>query len=700
MQFSKKLLSHFSLFVFLTAGSAMAQTVSIVSGDGQVVTQNNVTNQQLVVVVKNFQGQPVPGATVTWTVNGQGSLTAGATTTTGSDGTAANTFLGPTLFNVSFIQSVVAASAFGSSVNFTETTSAIDPTAANAAVVQTQLIYPTGGVTLTGSSGSIGTTAVQSQVFSNGISGYKGIQYVLVRLIPTNTSSGPQISCSGSTGYTTASGYSSCLPVFSGPPGSGNFIVDVGGGYRQFGPFSFTVTQGKVASIVVTGGNNQSGAPGATLALPITVRTQDTLGNPLANVPLTWLAQPGNGVTINNASSVSDANGNATAQIVLGQTPGPVQVLVSSSQGGTQAVFNLQVAVQVSGLNKLAGDNQTATTSTAFAQPLVVQVNSSQGPVTGAQVRFTSSGAPVTFSNGGVVTTDSTGRGTVTVQAGATAGATLVTASISSFIATFALTIQPPGPQVTTSSFFNGAGGQPGGVSPAAVLSIYGAGIAPGLQGCVAGNQVVGPLPILVSNVTVLFSEGGYQAYAPIYSVCNLGVGKESVTVQVPADLPLGATSVTVAANSGSTTINNVPVTPVSPGIFQTVMSDKVSRAVLQHPDGSYVSLESPAHPGEKLVAYVTGLGRPISASGVTIGTDQGGIVGDDASPSAPIIVGVADAGVNIDSAVYSPDLIGVWIVTFHVPVDAPTGNNLNFAVAAILNDSPVFGNPSKIPIQ
>jgi uncharacterized protein (TIGR03437 family) len=700
MYFIKKLFPAILLFSLLTAGAAVAQTISLVSGDGQVVTQNNVTLNNLTVVVKNLQGQPVSGATVTWAVNGQGSLTGGATSTTAADGTSFNQFLGPTLFNVSFVQSAVSASAFGSTVNFTVTTSGLDPTAANAAVVQAQLIYPTPGITLTGASGSVGTTAVQTQVFSNGISGYKGIQNVLVRLIPSNTTSGPQIACSGTTGYSTANGYSSCLPVFSGPTGTGNYTVDVGGGYRQFGPFPFSVTQGSVASIVVTSGNNQSGAPGTTLPLPLAVRTQDTQGNPLPNVPLTWQAVPANGATINNAATVSDSSGNATAQVVLGSTPGPVQITVSSSQGGTQATFNLQINLQVTGINKLAGDNQTAITNTAFAQPLVVQVNSSQGSAAGVQVRFTSTGAGVTFANGGLATTDSTGRASITVQAGASAGATVVTASVSSYTATFALTIQPPGPQVTLSSFFNGAGGQAGGVSPSAVLSIYGVGIAPGLQGCVAGNQVIGPLPILVSNVTVLFSESGYQAYAPIYSVCNLGVGQEYVTVQVPTDLPLGAASVTVGANSGSTTVNNVPVTPVSPGIFQTVMSDKVLRAVLQHADGSYVSLESPAHAGETLLSFVTGLGRPISASGVAIGSDQGGIPGDNASPQSPLIIGVADEGVPVISAVYAPNLVGVWILTFKVPADAPTGNNVNFAVAVVLNDSPVYGNPSKIPVQ
>ncbi len=112
------------------------------------------------------------------------------------------------------------------------------------------------------------------------------------------------------------------------------------------------------------------------------------------------------------------------------------------------------------------------------------------------------------------------------------------------------------------------------------------------------------------------------------------------------------------------------------------------------------MSLENPAHAGETLRAFVTGLGAPVSASGVRIGTDQGGIPGDDAAPQVPVIVGVADEGVTVNNAVYAQNLIGVWILTFNVPADAPPGNNLDFAVAAVLNDTPQYGNPSKIPIH
>jgi len=64
------------------------------------------------------------------------------------------------------------------------------------------------------------------------------------------------------------------------------------------------------------------------------------------------------------------------------------------------------------------------------------------------------------------------------------------------------------------------------------------------------------------------------------------------------------------------------------------------------------------------------------------------------------VIAGVADEGVPVDSAVYSADLIGVYIVTFVVPSDVPSGNNLDFTIAVNLNGNLTFSNPSRIPVQ
>jgi uncharacterized protein (TIGR03437 family) len=696
----RKLYLALILFAFVAAGIVSAQTISIVTGDGLILTPTSAS-ATLTVVVKNAQGQPVANTPVTWTLSGasQGSIK-DSQTVTDSNGLSSNQFTGGVVTAASYAQTTITASALNTGVNFTATTSGTDPRNSTVVFVQPVLLAPNPGDVISGAAGSTGTTPVKVQISATGFQGQVGVPNVLVRLIPTTTG-GPTIACNGNSGYSDGTGAVNCFPVFGGTLGSGQFTVDVGGGFRIYGPFSFTVTQSQVGAFRITGGNNQTGSPNATLPLPLTARVEDAAGNPLANVPVIWAPVTAGSVTISNASTASDASGNVSATVKLGTTPGNVQVKLSNQSGTIQTLFTAQVTIPITGITKVTGDAQTAGINTAFAQPLIVQVNSSQGPAAGVQVQFTATGAGVTLANNGVATTNQQGQASMAITAGSAAGAATVIASVSNFTASFNLTIRLPGPAVSSSSFFNGAGGQAGGVSPTAVLAIYGSGIAPGIQGCVQGYQIVGGLPIVVSNVTVLFTAGTFAEYAPIYSVCNLGPGQEFVNLQVPAGLPAGVTSVTVRQGSAQTQVDNVPVTVVSPGIFETVMSDTKKRAVVVHAvDGSFVSLENRARPGEALRAFVTGLGRPVSKSGLRIGTNQGGIPADDASPTPAIVVGVNNEGIIPTSVTYSPGLIGVYQVDFVAPVSVPPSADINFAVAANINDSLVFGNPSKIPFQ
>jgi hypothetical protein len=274
----------------------------------------------------------------------------------------------------------------------------------------------------------------------------------------------------------------------------------------------------------------------------------------------------------------------------------------------------------------------------------------------------------------------------------------VITATIGNFSNSVSLTIQaPPIPL----SFFNGASVQPAASTPAGVLAIYGDGLAPGVSGCVSGDQVfAGPRPLSISGISVQFGSPGYASFAPVFSVCNLGPGQEYVVVQAPADLPLADITVTVQSNGASVGQSTVTAVPASPGIFEKAMSDGVKRAVLRRADGTNVTLENPAQPGERLQAFVTGLGRPVTASGIAINTNQSGIAGDDASPPNPVTMTIGDSVLQPVSAVYATDMIGVYVITFDVPADAPWGNDIAFSVSTVLPDQSVVSDTTKIPVQ
>jgi uncharacterized protein (TIGR03437 family) len=161
---------------------------------------------------------------------------------------------------------------------------------------------------------------------------------------------------------------------------------------------------------------------------------------------------------------------------------------------------------------------------------------------------------------------------------------------------------------------------------------------------------------------------------------------------------------VVVTVGGGSTTVPAVTVLPISPGIFQTTMSDGVLRAVLVRPDGSYVSLQNPARIGEVIRMYATGLGQTsppiVTNQTVPLITDASGNLTPEAMPViAQVVVGVDNAGVQVVSAQYAYGMVGVYEVQF-VLQSADTGNSIPFAILMFQNGQAVFGNASAIPVQ
>lgn len=463
--------------------------------------------------------------------------------------------------------------------------------------------------------------------------------------------------------------------------------------------FTLTALPPQPAALRITGGNNQAGAPGARLPAPLTARVEDAAGNFIPNIPVVWQPVNGQSVSLSNVVFTSDANGTVSAIATLGATVGPAQVQLRIPNTSVQTVFTLQSAITVTGIGIIGGNNQEAAPGSSFGQPLAVQVSASDRSPAGLPVQFTSSGAPVSLSNGGLAITDSSGRATVAVQAGSISGTAIVTASAAGFSTSFSLTVRSAQPPVTSSlSFFNAASGQPGGISPGEMVAVYGARLAPAMQGC-ATASAGGPLPLAFSGVKVQFAAENFSVFAPVFSVCNVN-GLEYAVVQAPVNVPLGDLTITAFAGDSAVGQSTIAAIPVSPGIFEIAIPDGGKQAMIQRLDGSFVSPENPAKRGERLRAFVTGLGKPVTASGVVINTNQSGIVGDDAKPAAPVRIVLADRDLQLVSGVYATNMIGVYVLTFDVPDDAPTGSGINFAVATLVDGQYEFAKSTKLPIR
>ncbi len=686
----------------LGAGAAKAQSVTVVSGSGQLIPAVHV-GLPLVVLVRDASGNPLPDVEVTWTVAaGQlGDISAptvtSPTTKTGSNGQTTNTFIAASPpVGLADVQSTVTAKYQSATATFTLISAAI---VGGVVDVMTEVTSPTlSQIPLIGAAGTQGAVPVTAlvQAIVVGFGEQLGIPNVAVTIAQDNPADLSTAACAGGTVFTTSSGVATCNVVFGGKIGSGTFTVTIGG--QPFSQVGYEVIAGPPATFTIVSGNNQGGTPGQKLSYPLVAQLTDLGGNALANIPVSFAPVVPGTVTLSNMTSATDSNGRVSATATLGNIAGIALVKVATLDGKASATFTITVNIVIGEMTIIAGNQQTTIVDTPFPDSLGVQVIDNNGnPVLDAPVTFTvTSGAAILGTS--ATATGSNGQASTTITAGATAGPIVVTATTTStsgqvFSQTFNLTAIPPGPQCAPGdTFFNGASFAPNFISPGGVATIYCKGLAPGIQGSVVSFNF-GPLPTQVANVTVQFD----GVYAPIYNVTNLD-GSESVTVQVPFETtPGAAVPVTITANGASTTGLTADVLSGAPGIFEYLLPDGVTRNAVQvRPDGSFVSQTNRAHRGEVITAYVTGLIPPAGA----IGTGSFAPPGSDLQITTPVIVGVNHSGVAPPTVFYAPDLIGVWEVQFTVPSNAKTGPSVAFDVGIPINGKTVLARGSKMPIQ
>jgi uncharacterized protein (TIGR03437 family) len=733
--------------LLLCAGLAPAQTATnlkIISGNGQLVCQTcfgpTGSMQPLVVRVTDANGAPVNGASVSWAITSSGLVTgqlSADTSTSDANGYAYIFYFPGFLYNggtasFAYSQVSITATSGSSSVTFYETQGLqADPSQAqgnyvppvSVRVLQDSRDIVSGSL-VTGQVGTTATPPFKIQVVTTQLSQpVPNVGVMLYNELPdTGSPATGTIACAEQAGagsgmvLTDSNGIATCSPILGGNPNvDGRAYLVIGGSFplehftsdSTIPPAYFVVLPGGGGRLVVratpgnpgqlrlVSGNQQSAQAGQSLAAPLVAEVISTAGIGLAGQSVNWTVSPAGAAQLGSAQTTTDANGRTSNTLRFVSTAaGAVTVTATLAGDATKTVSVTATAapnITVSGLTIVSGNNQSALANQAFSSPLVVQVNATGGAASGIPVLFSITGAGTLSATS--ATTNSNGQASVNVTAGGTAGAVTVTASAAGFTQTFNLTVSPPGPVLTVNSFQNGADFQTGALSPCSIATVTATGLAPGLQGMVVG-ATFGPLPYVVANTKV--TVGG--SAAPIYSLGRNASGQEQLTFQVPCDVTPGS-SVPVVINigAGNGTIS-IPIRAASPGIFQTVMSDGQSRAVVVRPDGSFVSLQNPARRGENLVAFLTGLG----ATNPPLLTNSVAPPSQVTAPAGTVVVGMAGGGVPLISTQLSPDLVGVWLVTFTVPGGTPASNNAVFSVSVIPQGSntPISSGTTSIPIQ
>ncbi len=280
----------------------VASSVTVTSGNNQTGTVGAAVGSPIVVTVRDQNGNPVSGQTVTFTATGGGTIGT-RTVTTNAQGQAQTTF---TLGGTSGAQTVTATvNGVANPATFTFT--------GNAGTAS-QLVV-TGGNTQTGMVGVALTNALVVTVRdANG-------NPVAGQTVTFATTSGGALATPTAT--TNAQGQAQTTFTLGNTAGTQTVTASVAG-ITTPASFTFMGTAAVASSIVLVSGNAQTGAVNTTLAQPLTLEVRDAFGNPISGAAVTWITSAG--TFVGTPVATTTANGRATAVLMLPATPGAVTI--------------------------------------------------------------------------------------------------------------------------------------------------------------------------------------------------------------------------------------------------------------------------------------------------------------------------------------------------------------------------------------
>ena len=522
--------------------NALNQTVptflTVVSGSGQSASVGSAFSTALQVKLTDAAGNPISGASVTFTTP-----TSGATGIFGGSATVATN-----------AQGIATAPALTAG----HTAGSFNVSASSASLSTTFSLTNTAGAAANISAASstsettvIGTAFSPLQVLVTDSYGnlVRGLSVTFAA--PPTGSTG--VFSSPATVLTNALGIATA-PAFTANHLPGTFAVTASAsGVSGSVSFNLGITDAP-ASIAVSSGSGQSAQVTGDFATPLQALVTDASKKPIAGIAVVFEV-PSTGAGAFAAGSVmvvTNSQGIATSPILIANTTaGTFSVLASVAGLATPVAFSLTntgaAAVSVTAVN---GAYQSVATKKAFAAPLEAQVKDQYGnPVAGVTVTFAapSTGASGLFKKTSTVSAVTAANGIATAPAftaGKTAGNFTVMASIGvGSPAAFNLTNLST---AATKSLAKTGTGQ-----SASVTQQYGT----GLQVQVTTAKGVG-----VSGVWVTFT-------APASGASGLFNGSSSVSVQTNAQGLALAPTLTANGVAGKFT-----VTATASGIAGTTL--------------------------------------------------------------------------------------------------------------------------------
>jgi len=374
---------------------------------------------------------------------------------------------------------------------------------------------------------------------------------------------------------------------------------------------------GDPAAVTLLQGDGQNGRVGDSLPQPLVAAVTDGAGRPVEGATVVFvLTDPAPGASLIPDTTTTDADGHATAQVVLGTRPGTqagqVLALGARGQATASAPFSVNALTEnANGITAISGMDQSGQVGTTLANPLVVQVADAFGnPIPGVDVTWTADDGGSVSSP--TTTTGADGQTSVTRTLGTTAGTERTLASV------------------------DGLAG-----SPVTFVHTATAGSASGVT-IVSGDDQTGPVSTELPIPLVVAVKDGAGNPVPAVAVSwVIGLGGGSVTPTTSTTDAAG--QATAAWTLGGTPgANNNTVSAVVSGIGVVEFSATATAgaparlSVLTQPSANAVS--GAVLGQQPVIQLLDAGGNPATQSGVavqvTIASGSGSLAGATSQPT------------------------------------------------------------------
>ncbi len=438
-------------------------------------------------------------------------------------------------------------------------------------------------------------------------------------------------------------------------------------------------------SIQQIGGGNQETVVNTEFADPLTVEVRSG-ALPVANQTVQFAITNGIGA-ISSPTAPTGANGRAFTRVAAGPSAGPMAV--TATAGSASTVFLLNVRAVPAGvpisIKAVSGDGQEGTVNTRFKDPLTVQVNIGDQPVSGQAVHFEIANGTGALVSPNVVS-DANGRAATLASAGSSAGALEIRATAGPVSILFRLIVRPApaaeDPVIALGGVLHGARRTPMGllnsqIALGGIFVIRGRRLGPStrIQG---SSPYPTRLPDEPSGTSVRLTNIVNRTAVDAYVI---SASDEQVVAIAPAATLAGDDLVSVSYQGR--TSNSVKVTLVASnfGIFtRNELGNGPAVAMTIDSSGVYqaIGLATPAQAGQTVALRGTGLGP------VTTAENGSSTAKFDTTDVAVLIGGISVQPVFAGRV---PDLAATDEIQFRIPNDGSVPDGCYVPIAIRVGD-------------